>query len=52
LNLRFAEHVAVTTLNFDNIEFTDNDVASAQLPVKIPADRTQAPSDEHNPPIV
>jgi len=50
LNLRFLQHVAVTAPNFDNIEFTGNNVAPAELPVKISADRKQAPSDEHNPP--
>ena len=49
---RFVEHVAVTTLNFDDVKFTGYDLAPTELPVKIPADCTEAPSDEHDLPIV
>jgi hypothetical protein len=52
LDLWFVEHVAVTTMNFYNIESTGNDIAPAEHPIKMQAHRTQAPSDEHNPPIV
>ena len=52
LDPRFVEHVAVTTLNFDDVKFTGYDLAPTELPVKIPADCTEAPSDEHDLPIL
>jgi hypothetical protein len=48
LHLRFVEHAAVTTLTFDDVEFTDYYTAPAEFPVKMPADRAAAASDEYS----
>jgi hypothetical protein len=37
LDLRFVEHVAVITLTFDDIEFTDCYTTTAEFPVNMPA---------------
>jgi hypothetical protein len=46
LDPRFLEHAVMTTLNFDDIDFTGYYPGPAELPVKIPADWAEAASKE------
>ena len=52
MDLRFVQHVAVTTLNFDDIEFTGYYTIPAELPVEILADRAETAANQDNSPSV
>ena len=48
LDPRFVEHALMTTVNLDDIEFTSDYFAPAELPVKMLADCAEVASKEYN----
>jgi hypothetical protein len=52
LDLRFKEHVAMATRNFDDTEFSGDYAAPAELRIQISANRSEAASKEYNSTIV
>ena len=47
-DVRFVQHVAVTALTFDDIEFADYYTVPIEFPLKMPADRAVTASNEYS----